>query len=225
MTEYWEDWEEPYYEPTEADEIFLEASGKLWEALRSNVKSKLESVKRENDKLKRRNEELHDLVVSWRSKERELVEREKEIERKAKRLPLSGLMGDREFVMWEVDRYNYRKKEKCDKCNEERKIPYKSPLGKQMFEDCECSRRHNHYQPKQKVLHALRKRKNDPALYIWFRSKDEEDMYNSELVESTSDDEDFSDLSVYNAVFADKEKCQAYCDWLNGDGALGANNG
>lgn len=54
---YW-DYEEPVWEPSEADELFDEMKSKLVEAAKASLKNDMESLKSRNEYLEKRNKEL-----------------------------------------------------------------------------------------------------------------------------------------------------------------------
>ena len=51
---YW-DYEEPYWEPSEADELFDELKSKLIDSAKTSIKSDMESLKSRNEYLESRN--------------------------------------------------------------------------------------------------------------------------------------------------------------------------
>ena len=56
---YW-DYEEPMWEPSEADELFSEIKQKLIDSAKSSLKSDMEYLKNRNEYLEKRNKELED---------------------------------------------------------------------------------------------------------------------------------------------------------------------
>lgn len=64
---YW-DYEEPVWEPSEADELFDEIKSKLVEAAKASLKNDMEYLKRRNEYLEKRNKELEEKAKKYREK-------------------------------------------------------------------------------------------------------------------------------------------------------------
>ena len=224
---YWD--EEPYYEPTPADEIFYEAQQKLVENLKESVKNKLDSVQKENEALKQQNEELQKKIrdVEWR--EKQLNEREKDLERNMIRKKFSEMIKplEEQMTIWRIA-YEYVYGEKCNKCNDERKIEFKSPSGKKMEEYCSCSKTYTYYFPEEAeiIRLALYKNRNYPydiSVTPKYDSSDYDDTYCKFELETYIDSlEDFEDMGIvleeldYRKVgFKNLEDCQKFADFLN----------
>ena len=120
---YWD--EELYYEPTVADEIFFEASAKLQDCLKDNIKRKMDNLLEENNRLKTENEKMKSKVSNLDWKERNLESREKDMERNILRKKFSEMIKplEEKMLIWRIE-YKYIQGEKCDKCNENRKDKY-----------------------------------------------------------------------------------------------------
>lgn len=89
---YW-DYEEPMWEPSEADELFDEIKSKLIDAAKDSLKSDMESLKRRNEYLEKRNKELEDKSLEVSRKESDLEYKSRnlrrEVEKNFIRLPLT----------------------------------------------------------------------------------------------------------------------------------------
>jgi uncharacterized protein (DUF3084 family) len=68
---YW-DYEEPYWEPSEADELFDEMKAKLIDAAKASIKSDMGLLKSRNEYLEKRNQELEQRERAVDQKERDL---------------------------------------------------------------------------------------------------------------------------------------------------------
>ena len=75
---YWY-YEEPIWEPSEADELFDELKSKLVDAAKASLKNDMESLKSRNEYLEKRNKELED-------KAQEVSRKESALEYKAQNL-------------------------------------------------------------------------------------------------------------------------------------------
>lgn len=133
-----------YSEPSEFDEQVDEFK----KSLRASVK---EEILAEMDRLRKENEKLTDIRDHWDEKVREFendyASKKRDLEKKlreaetvadnAKRMALFDLIRDYPDHAYTVDK-KYIKKPKCDKCDDNRKIPFITPRGKAMTERCEC---------------------------------------------------------------------------------------
>lgn len=214
-------YEEPYYEPTEADEIFLEAREKLINSLKGTVKQYVENVKSENERLKKE-------LYTAKSKLREVETREFALEREKSNLMntvrkerLSELLKDfqvERFMVTSTTKYA----EKCDKCDDERYIHYKSPLGKEHKERCNCcDNSEKIYKPKSMLCTEFKVDSRDSKkLRMWYNRNtyDREEYYDSSKhFEKSYNGESYDILNEYEIFFDTIEECQKYCDWLNRD--------
>ncbi len=224
---YWED--EPYYEPTPADEIFYEAQQKLMENLKESVRHKLDLVKEENENLKQQNEELRKKIrnIEWR--ERQLDEREKDLERNMMRKKFSEMIKplEEQMTIWRID-YDYVYGEKCNKCNDKRKIEFTSPTGRKMEEYCTCSKTYTYYFPEEAeiIRLALYKNRNYPytvSVTPKYDSASYDDTYCKFELETYIDSlDDYDDignvleeLDYQKVGFKRLEDCQKFADFLN----------
>lgn len=231
---YWDD--EPYYEPTAADEIFFEASAKLQDCLKDNIKQKMDNLLDENNRLKAENEKMRDKVSSIEWRERNLENREKDMERNILRKKFSEIIKPLEerMLIWRIE-YEYVQGEKCDKCNDNRMIGYKTPSGKQLSEDCKCAKRYTYYYPSQTeiVMLDLYKDRNYPYTlsvtpkydsasyddtYCKFKLKhyiENLDDFENEKDELLKEIKDMSRWDYKEIGFAKQEDCQRFADYLN----------
>ena len=135
------------------------------------------------------------------------------------------LLGDYLFIGWKIG-CTHELREKCDKCDENRKIHFTSPQGKPYSEDCKCATRYYSYFPKEATLSKFYVRKKDFRWddkgetdfynrYYTVTDNDEYDRYEATNEVYTSSGIDFADVNKHRAVFLRQEDCQKYCDWLN----------
>lgn len=226
--EYYDD----YYDEQElVDELYSNSEAlaelhlfkeKILELAKGEVKHKLSSLKAEANSLALQIESQRDTISALREEKALLKKRILHLEEKGKAERLKDLMEDRKIIMYSpttVTLYS----DKCDKCDDRYNIHYKTPLGKDATEKCDC---HKHigilYKPQENVAYELSLRERDSKLYMWYRenSKDDDDKYYSggECVETISDDKSFETLDNKNYrrnYFTDMERCQEYCDYLN----------
>jgi hypothetical protein len=215
------DYDEPYYEPTEADEIFFEAREKLINSLKGTVKQYVENVKLENEQLKQDLEKMRKQVQDVKNKER-ILEREKsDLMNTVRKERLSELLKD-----FEVERFMVTTArmlaQKCDKCDDDRILHYKTPLGKDQKERCDCYEDSvNINKPKSMLCTEFKvDSHNGNKLRMWYKRNiyDKEDYYDSSAyLKECYNEQPYESLDKYNIFFDTEEECELYCDWLNRD--------
>ena len=218
MSDYYD---EPYYEPTAADEIFFEAREKLIKSLKDSVKQHIENIENENKKLKDKNEKLSVQVREIEYRERKLELEKKNLESTVRRERLSVLL-----EQLKVERFMVKTKtmyeKKCNKCNSERYVEFLSPLGKKQKERCDCyTNRVEVFLPESHLCTEFKvDSQNSNKLRMWYRlnSYNKDEYYSSSTYYQNSyDGEPYESLSIYSTFFDTLEECQKYCDWLNRD--------
>lgn len=220
--------DEPYYEPTPADEIFFEAKQKLEDCLKESVKYKLSSTIEENKRLKEENEKMRERVRNIEWKEKNIEQREKDMECNVLRKKFSEMLKPLEerSQIYRVD-YSYKMGEKCDKCNENRKLPYTTPRGKLAYEDCACSKSYKVWSVEKAdiIRLSLYKDRNHPyAISVTpkYDSASYDDTYCKFELKTYIEniDEIDMDINIYEVDFKEigfknKEDCQKFCNHLN----------
>jgi len=216
--------EDFYDEPSEFDAQIEEFKDGLRRAVKEEYISKI-------DKLEKELAEMQDLKNNWNEKVEELKKAKREAEKakneamqEAKKLRLSELLDDKLQTAWGICANWEYLHEKCDKCDDDGYIHFKSPQGNEMKEKCRCREAKLIYTPTGAVLVKFvsnNKSKNRcvTSYYKYARHKnncydEDEDIFT--LSADISDDNPYEQIYVGNAVFLNKEKAQAYCDWLNG---------
>jgi hypothetical protein len=178
------------------------------------------------DKIQEENNQLQEIKDNWKALKNSYAEKERELAREkenamseARKLQLSNLFKYREVTMYTTG-YEYIKRPKCDKCNDNRKIKYISPLGKEMFEDCDCSKSDSRNVPTLWILFEFTTNAYGRELLVWYRAVKESsgnvyfESY-SEICKKVYDNSmKYEDVDRHT-FFRNKEDCQKYCDWLN----------
>ena len=227
------DYDDYFREPSEFEIQVEEFKDSLRNAVKDEIKEKIESLEKELAELKEFRDERNKFVREYESKilemQRDVSNTKKiaaESEDKWKKARLYQLLGDYLTVGWKVG-YKWEYGEKCDKCDDDRKIHFVSPQGNKYTEDCQCAKRYYRYFPEEATLSKIYVRKKN---FSW-DDKGETDFYNRyytvereedddyDLYESTSDvykhgDIDFKKVNSYvDVAIANEEDCQKYCDW------------
>ena len=226
------DYDDYWLEPSEFDQQVEEFKDSLRNSVKDEIKEKIASLENELVEIKEFRDEKDKFIREYESKIRE-AKREveaanrlvKESEEKWKKARLHQLLGDYLTIGWKAGS-SWEYGEKCNKCDENRKIHFTSPQGKEYTEDCQCAKRYYRYFPKETTLSKIYGRKKN---FRW-DDKGETDFYNRyytvtddddydryELADEiyTSSDIDYKKVNSYRAVFLNEEDCQKYCDWRN----------
>jgi len=107
----------------------------------------------------------------------------------------------------------------CDQCDDDRRIYYTTPLGKEAYESCNCSKGVVKYTPKECSLYSFKLDNDSKNVLAWYKLHED---YNEEWFEESflnkemhDDSMKFEDINRYRQLFKTKKDCQKYCDWLN----------
>ena len=206
-----------YDEPSEFDMQIEEFK----ESLRAAVK---EEFQERMKKLEEENNELREIKKNWNEKIRELDNKKLEMNRairnakdEARRERLSTLLEAFTKTAWGI-KYTYEFiREKCNKCDEQGYIHYKSPQGNDMKEGCNCRKRVCVYKPQEAEIIQFDDYKGVIKPTYGYERNDNYDNYDSyKKTAKVYEGEDFKDIDYYSGiVFLDKDVCQKYCDYMN----------
>ena len=214
------------YEPSLMDEIFTEASDKLFEALKITAKEQINEIIRENDRLKQAQQDVRTREINVTSKENELKRRKEELEREWKNRSLEELFEPLKETMWCIVSSYMREKPKCNLCSDDRKIEFVSTTtGRKTYETCECARSYYVYKPLEVSVYDLAKvsiYKNAMEKDLKFTVKFNKSKYDKNLEDSF-----FEDKTVYTgykegnkrhgSAYTTLEEAIKHCEQLNGD--------
>lgn len=159
---YW-DYEEPMWEPSEADELFDEIKSKLIDAAKDSLKSDMEHLKSRNEYLEKRNKELEDKAREVSSKESDLEYKSRnlrrEVEREFYKAAIEDIFKDmiEKSQLWFAENKPHEKP-KCDKCDENRNWVLTWPNGEKVTKKCDCAQPDYWYEPKEAWIDTLRYR-------------------------------------------------------------------
>ena len=214
---------EDNFEPSIYDQNLSEFYVKMKDALKEHVKINLEYTQKQNEDLKsqinaisKRNSEI--------SRELSKLQSEKDkFQREARQIRLKELMKDFYHIYYYAN-YEYEIGEKCDKCDADRNIIFKSPSGRHYVEQCECyfKRRKKYIVIIKNCVSFAVRNGNFIAWYSEYDPKDEDGGYKSSDVISKDniykDGMSFAELNKeepYITKFINLEDCQKFCDYLN----------
>lgn len=226
------DYDDYFREPSEFEMQVEEFKDSLRNAVKDEIKEKIKSLEKELAELKEFRDERNKFIREYESK---ILEMQREVsntkrvaiesEKKWKTARLYQLLGDYLIVGWKVG-YQWEYGEKCDKCDDDRKIHFTSPQGKEYTEDCQCAKRYYRYFPEEATLAKIYVRKKNfrwddkgetdfyNRYYTVERKKDDDyDRYETTNDVYASSDIDFEKVNSWSAVFLNEEDCKKFCDW------------
>lgn len=215
------DWyaEDFYDEPSEFDIAVEGFKAQLMKSVKGEFLKEMERLKNENEELQDVRNNFDQVQRDFEKKKRELEWEYQELKSKVRRERLSELMKDFEVEMYTIARRSHSKP-KCDKCDENRKIHYTTPLGNETYEMCDCNEKISVYEVIPTLLNSLSIRNGESN--VWYKvNKDRHDEWLSYYDDSLSksylvtDDSQFEQIWSYRALFKTKELAQKYCDFKN----------
>ena len=205
-----EDWCE---EPKEEEMALIEA---IKENVKQDIKQEMERLRKENAELqqyKKERQEVEKIKNQYQLKLQTEIEMYKRQLRTAR---LEELFGDRLVIGWAAD-CKIVLPPKCNKCDSERYIHFKSPSGRDFKEPCECQHVTKKYEPKEMQLVKI----SESDVYQGERKIDryyvKSDVGWNGYVDATyrvvCDGKASDEIKPYNAIFLNKETCEKYCEW------------
>lgn len=214
------DYEDYYNEPNEFEEQIEEFKNSLYDCVKQEHKDKMDRLIKENNALKEVKKNFNKIELEYEKKTRELVVKIQTAERDAKRLRLNDLMQELKQPLWKPHTIMVYG-EKCDKCDDNRKIHFISPSGKDMIEDCDCAKMFAKYVPIKCELYEFRQ--NNNSITKWYKREEDYDYYYSSFCVKTliKEEKDFKSIDrSYSVFFTTEELCQKYCDIINKENGI-----
>lgn len=213
-----------YYEPTEFEQQIDEFKHQLMESVKREILDEINALRTENASLQEFKLKKEEIEREHRNALSDLKRRADEAEKKAANARLRDLFGESLTIAWGV-KDAYEELPKCDKCDRNRYIHFKSPSGKDLKEPCECSNKLHNYIPQElslvKFYMANEKGGGRGGFIERHFVKREKILLDYDEYDEYADTsnvyrgESFDETRRYGIVFLKKSKCQEYCDWLN----------
>lgn len=215
MSYYEEDF---YNEPSEFDNMVEDFKLSLIQSVKEDFQLKMERLTKENKELQEVKANFDKIQKDFKQKELQLERERNDLERKVRNERLASLMKDFAIIMYRTG-YSYEKKPKCNKCDNYRRVKYKTPLGKDASENCECDVSKTIYIPEEYQCSEFSIKRNGVGMSAHYKMKAERDYdyaVSSTFCETTYNaDMKYEDVSQYSTFFKTEEECQGYCDYLN----------
>lgn len=208
-----------YHEPSEFEQKVDELKESLLESVKKDFIDEMNRLRKENEELQEVKNNMKNLEFEHAEKLNELNRERRDLERKVRSERLSSLIGAVEYF---TVASRGKDKPKCEKCDENRRLNYKTPSGRKDYEMCECSERVPVYQPIPTTMCEFSIRSG--TAYVWYQVKDHgrDDEYLKYYDDSISgtelitDEKQFGDIKYsYRTLFKTEEIAQKYCDLQN----------
>ena len=218
---------EYYYEPSKADEIIERAVAELKETLKGQALSEMDTIKHENERLKKELDEYHSKEQELRNREFNIAQKENNLKREFNRAKFRDLIEPfiENETIYVIDRVS-KLIPKCNKCNENRRIEYISKYGDKTELRCECDKNKIFYYPTMKELKSIEFAKGNGKFRATPRySRDYEyEYFHIDFKEPPVAEYDPElDISYSRDYFSNREVCQKYCDDFNKENGWGIN--
>ena len=221
MGKYTVGWDDDFYdEPSEFEEQIDEFKQGLISAVKDEFKAELERLSRENAELQSIKIRMREIEREHKSTLNAIENDRRNLEATIKLQRLTELLPDNFLQGWCVAA-KHEEKPKCEHCDENRRLEYKTPRGREQQEQCECAEKLVTYFLEPAELYKFTQHEycyggeTTPGIHVYFehKTRDRNDEFTRE--NSIFAGEAFKDINRYHVVFLDKAKCQEYCDWLN----------
>lgn len=208
MSEYYSDEEFPCFCDPETYEAFQQFVEKWRSSTFEELQFQVENLKNENNRLKAQIKELSLVKKNWDEKIKEI-----------RHTRLKELLKDVQECAYLVDcKYEYAHV-KCGKCDDERKIHFKSPSGKELTEPCSCSCKVLRYFLCEIPLYQIETRsryggERISSIYIYQQGEDEV-RYSAGDFRDELDNEKISKSYPWKPAFLSKERAEDYARFKN----------
>lgn len=198
-----------------------EFDGKVDELKECLMKSLKSEITNEMDQLREENRALQEIKSDFEKIKQDYENKKRDLERNIRHAHLSELMKDSEVELFTVAT-SYKSKPKCNKCDDDRRIHYTTPMGRRTYETCLCGEETYVYEPVKTLLNTF-SIENGRGV-SWYKvqsdSKNERLGYFENSISRkdaliTKEDQ-FKDVGyVYKTLFKTEELAQKFCDYKN----------
>lgn len=212
-----------YTEANEFDRQVDEFKQSLMKGVKTEFLEEMESLRKENAELQDVKKNLESIKSDYKRKEQSLEIFKSNLENQVRRERLSKLMKDIKIVAYTVGYSHQKVAEKCNKCDDNRRIYFKTPLGRTDYEKCECDKSVYQYKPVEVPLVTMSLESNSDT-QVWYQVKNEnahdeylnyyEDSINGDGMIRSLEEVDFEER-LYGKLFETEELCVMACDIIN----------
>jgi len=209
-----------YNEPSEFEAQIDEFKQSLINAVKQDYQAEMARLHKENAELQEIKKRKKEIEAEHSRALHQFATDKENYERQLKKMRIAELLGEYMLVGWFPASHRVEKS-KCDKCNNNRKIRFTSPSGKEYTEDCPiCGTPTNFYEPEEIECYQFYQHKDTfgreyAGVGKYYTRKEDRDYDTFERSRTVYKGEPFEEVQSYSVVFFKQEDCQKYCDWKN----------
>lgn len=219
---YEQDFYEP--EPSEADELIESIKEKLRTEVKQDILNELAGLRKTNGELRAKVKNLGELERASIIAKGEYEHKAKQAERTAKadaaQMAANELLAVIATPKFTVDSI-YTKKPKCDKCDGQRRLNYKTPSGRENYEMCFCNGSDHSYGVVEQMVKTISKNRYKDLVVRYVVSsefmaslgRDDDHIRSTILTKPRSLEAMEGNYSEYG--FDTRESAQALADYMN----------
>ena len=212
-------WDPDFYnEPSEFEQQIDDFKHALMNSVKAEHEDEIKKLRTENAKLQTIKNDWKSIQSEYANKHWQLENERSIMERTVSKKRLNDLMSD-----FEISLYNARSErvvgEKCNKCDDKRRIPFITPQGAQLYENCRCGLGKQVYSPQELKCFEIFLNRDGNALVGLYKkrnySEDGVDEINYGYDSLYKVGTEYENVNSYRTAFRTKADCQKFCDWLN----------
>lgn len=204
------DYEDFYNEPSEFEQQIDELKQSLLNSVRDEYKAEMERLRKENAELKPIKERMKEIEWDRKREKDELEHAKRNALNEAKKMRLTELLKDYKSVIYTVDS-NRIYEPKCDRCDDDRQVEYKTPLGRTAKEDCSCKKYTTKYEIREITASAIEHYSPEYGIKVDYYDEQCDERVRSFLMYKHGTE--YAEVNPWT-YFADRKEAQKYCDWL-----------
>lgn len=213
---YFNDFNDYFDDYSEFDAQIDEFKESLMSGLKQEIKDELERLRKENKELKDVKRNFEKIKRDYELKAHELECEKEEYKRDFFKKTIKELFEENCETLYQVD-YDYIEREKCNKCNDEKKHVFQTPDGITHEVSCSCSGREMVFVVSEQKMVRTTIRKNgysrlETSIYFGFRNDEYLRLEDMNINERFNDE--VKDLT-FGVYYYTREEAQKHVDYLN----------
>lgn len=210
------DYDDFYNEPSEFEMQVEEFKSSLMSSIKDEYKAEMARLRKENSELQEVKRNFDQIKRDFNQKTVELDMAKQDLRRELRKERLTDLLKDFEVLLYRPT-YHYEHGPKCDKCDDNRQVHYKTPSGRDAREECGCKKGYRVFKPEEFICKSFANRSGKFIAWYTENSNDEDSFgIYSNTPQFIYAGEDFENINLkhWEVFFKTPEECQAYCAWL-----------
>lgn len=209
------------YEPSEFDEAVDGFKELLRKQVADEIQTELEVLRKSNRELSEQAKELPKLLREASKAKVEYEAAKRNAERDANQRGVNDLLKIMATPKFKV-RHTWAKGPKCGMCDDDRRINYTTPSGKEAYETCECNVTHPKYIVTEVMAKTITKTRNGTKVWYtlnddYFTSPEGNDYIHTTVLYAPGDIGEMVEGDYSNYGFEDRESAQELADAKNAE--------